>query len=75
MEARSQRDVLVQRIWSPFLRSKSINLKELMALRMVLEYAAVSARLTSDHSLLLLHINNMGVFPFCSNMVFVITQN
>ena len=69
MEAWSPGELEVQGIWLPFLRLKSITLRELVAVRMALEDSLVQARLQGDRSMLLLHVDNMAVFHIISNMV------
>ena len=69
MTAGSAGDITVQGIWSPFLRLKSITLRELIALMFALEDALVQATVSGDTSLLLIHIDNMAVFHIISNMV------
>lgn len=74
MRAGSQGEVEVQGIWSPFLRLRSITLRELVAVRMALEDSVVQSRLTGDHSIVLLHVDNMAVVHIISNIVSAKTE-
>lgn len=69
MTAGSEGEISVQGIWSPFLRLKSITLRELVAVRLTLENTLVQSHVSKDDSLLLLHVDNMSVFYIISNMV------
>ena len=69
MRPGSQGEITVQGIWSPFLRLKSITLRELTAVRLALEDALVQAQVSGDKSMILLHVDNMAVFHIIRNMV------
>lgn len=63
----------VQRLWSPFTRLASINLRELQAIRLTLEQKAVRLVLhapTRQETMnILLHVDNMGIVQIVNNMV------
>lgn len=69
LEPGSPGDVHVQAVWSPFLRLKSITMRELVAVRKTLQHDLIQARLSGRKDTVLLHVDNMAVFYIVNNMV------
>lgn len=69
MNTTSTGKLSVQGTWLPFLRLKWITYRELVAVQKTLECDLIQARHLNDDSIVMLHVDNIGVFHILSNIV------